>query len=95
MKIEELKEKDYDFMVGFTLFGKTRYKTIYRHFNKLEHAKLFSSNVNIKNNCKLYVDLDYYNELEKQNKELKNTIKELEEIIDIFQDGLNFINKIL
>ena len=34
---------------------------MYRHFNSLEHAKLFSSNVNIKDNCKIYVDLDYFN----------------------------------
>lgn len=50
-----------DFIVGFTIFNEKRFKTMYRHFNSLEHAKLFASNVNIKNNCKIYVDLDYFN----------------------------------
>lgn len=52
--------KDYDFIVGFTLFTRKGFKTMYRHFDKLETAKLFASNVNIKNNCKIYVDLDYH-----------------------------------
>ena len=50
--------KDYDFIVGFTLFTRKGFKTMYRHFDKLETAKMFASNVNIKNNCKIYVDLD-------------------------------------
>lgn len=54
--------KEYDFIVGFTLFTPKGFKTMYRHFDKLETAKLFASNVNIKNNCKIYVDLDYHNE---------------------------------
>ena len=52
--------KDYDFIVGFTLFTPKGFKTMYRHFDKLETAKLFASNVNIKNNCKIYVDLDFH-----------------------------------
>ena len=52
--------KDYDFIVGFTRKG---FKTMYRHFDKLETAKLFASNVNIKNNCKIYVDLEYFEEI--------------------------------
>ena len=36
------------------------FKTMYRHFDKLGTAKLFASNVNIKNNCKIYVDLDFH-----------------------------------
>ena len=48
--------KDYDFIVGFTLFTPKGFKTMYRHFDKLETAKMFASNVNIKNNCKIYVD---------------------------------------
>lgn len=44
---------------------------MYRHFDKLETAKLFASNVNIKNNCKIYVDLDYHIEdMKKQFNEL-------------------------
>lgn len=63
--------KDYDFIVGFTLFTPKGFKTMYRHFDKLETAKLFASNVNIKNNCKIYVDLDYYIEdMKKQFNEL-------------------------
>ena len=52
--------KDYDFIVGFTLFTPKGFKTMYRHFDKLETAKLFASNVNIKDNCKIYVDLEYF-----------------------------------
>ena len=63
--------KDYDFIVGFTLFTPKGFKTMYRHFNKLEEAKLFASNVNIKNNCKIYVDLEYYKD------EMKNHLNEL------------------
>ena len=63
--------KDYDFIVGFTLFTPKGFKTMYRHFDKLETAKLFASTVNIKNNCKIYVDLDYHIEdMKKQLNEL-------------------------
>lgn len=51
---------EHDFIVGFTIFTPKGFKTMYRHFNKLETAKLFASNVNIKNNCKIYVDLDFH-----------------------------------
>lgn len=62
---------EHDFIVGFTLFTPKGFKTMYRHFDKLETAKLFASNVNIKNNCKIYVDLDYYIEdMKKQFNEL-------------------------
>lgn len=89
--------KDYDFIVGFTLFTPKGFKTMYRHFDKLETAKLFASNKNIKNNCKIYVDLEFhedemkksnklyekqiYKEKEK-NKELENKIKGVLELID-------------
>lgn len=62
--------KDYDFIVGFTLFTPKGFKTMYRHFDKLETAKLFASNVNIKNNCKIYVDLEFHKD------EIKNLINE-------------------
>ena len=52
--------KEYDFIVGFTLFTPKGFKTMYRHFNKLKTAKLFASNINIKDNCKIYVDLEYF-----------------------------------
>lgn len=54
-------DNDFDFIVGFTLFTPKGFKTMYRHFPTLEMAKMFASNVNIKNNCKIYVDLDFYN----------------------------------
>lgn len=63
--------KDYDFIVGFTLFTPKGFKTMYRHFDKLETAKLFASNKNIKNNCKIYVDLEFHND------ELKNHLNKL------------------
>ena len=33
-------------------------KTMYRHFNNLETAKLFANNVNIKNNCMIYESIN-------------------------------------
>ena len=63
--------KDYDFIVGFTLFTQKGFKTMYRHFDKLETAKLFASNNNIKDNCKIYVDLEYHKD------ELKNQLVKL------------------
>ena len=62
--------KEYDFIVGFTLFTPKGFKTMYRHFDKLETAKLFASNVNIKNNCKIYIDLEFHKD------EIKNLINE-------------------
>jgi len=70
--------EDYDFIVGFTIFGRTGFKTMYRHFDKLESAKLFASNINIKDNCKMYVDLDLYNKEKGKNKEQKQRIRNLE-----------------
>lgn len=58
---------DYDFIVGFTLFTPKGFRTMYRHFSNLETAKMFASNVNIKDNCKIYVDLEYFiKKLEKE-----------------------------
>lgn len=82
--------KDYDFIVGFTLFTPKGFKTMYRHFDKLERAKLFASNNNIKNNCKIYVDLEFHkdemknllNKEREKNKELENKIKAVLELID-------------
>lgn len=58
---------EHDFIVGFTLFTQKGFKTMYRHFDKLESAKLFASN---KNNCKIYVDLDFHKD------EMKNLVNE-------------------
>ena len=54
---------EYDFIVGFTLFTPTGFKTKFRHFSTLELAKQFASNVNIRNNCKIYVDYNYYEKM--------------------------------
>ena len=74
--------KDYDFIVEFTLFTPKGFKTMYRHFDKLETAKLFASNVIIKNNCKIYVDLEFHKDemknLIEQNKELKTITNQFE-----------------
>ena len=74
--------KEYDFIVGFTLFTPKGFKTMYRHFDKLETAKLFASNVNIKNNSKIYVDLEFHEDemknLIEQNKELKTITNQFE-----------------
>ena len=73
---------EHDFIVGFTLFSRKGFKTMYRHFDKLETAKLFASNVNIKNNCKIYVDLEFHKDemknLIKENKELKTITNQYE-----------------
>lgn len=50
---------NYDFIVGFSLFNKTGFKTRLRHFDNLKVAKMFASNVNLKENSKIYVDLKY------------------------------------
>lgn len=74
--------KEYDFIVGFTLFTPKGFKTMYQHFDKLETAKLFASNVNIKNNCKIYVDLEFHKDemknLIEENKELKTITNQYE-----------------
>ena len=73
---------EHDFIVSFTLFTPKGFKTMYRHFDKLETAKLFASNVNIKNNCKIYVDLEFHKDemknLIEQNKELKTITNQFE-----------------
>lgn len=50
---------EYDFIVEFTLFTPKGFRTMYRHFDKLDTAKMFVSNVNIKDNSIIYVDLKY------------------------------------
>lgn len=49
-----------DYIVGFTIFNSkyNGFRTMYRHFGSLEHAKTFASNVNIKNNSMIYESLD-------------------------------------
>ena len=50
---------EYDFIVGFTLFNTTGFKTRFKHFDNLKTAIMFTSNVNLKDNSKIYVDLKY------------------------------------
>lgn len=49
-----------DYIVAFSLFAANYngFKTMYRHFNNLEKAKLFANNVNIKNNCRIYESIN-------------------------------------
>lgn len=49
-------EKDY--IVAFTIFSKTGFSTMYRHFSSLKQVKMFASNVNIKNNCMIYESIN-------------------------------------
>ena len=81
--------KRYDFIVGFTTFYPGGFKTRYQHFDDLKVAKMFANNKNLKNTSKIYVDLEYYEELENINKQNIQEIKELKHIIDIFQEKIN------
>ena len=63
---------DYDFIVGFTLFNKTGFETRFRHFDNLRVAKMFASNVNLKDNSKIYVDLKYLEDKLNELKEIDN-----------------------
>lgn len=76
-------DNDFDFIVGFTLFTPKGFKTMYRHFPTLEMAKMFASNVNIKNNCKIYVDFDFYDKVKTENMKLKNCHFKYEEMTGI------------
>ena len=80
--MSSVEEMGHDFIVGFTLFTRKGFKTMYRHFDKLETAKMFTSNVNIKNNCKIYVGLDFHKDemknLIEENKELKTITNQYE-----------------
>lgn len=73
--------KEYDFIVGFTIFRPSGFKTMYRHFDKLETAQLFASNKNLKDNCKIYVDLDFYNDKKECTKHYL-TFEEIENVIE-------------
>lgn len=50
---------EYDFILGFTLFNTTGFKTRFKHFDNLKEAIMFANNVDLKNNSKIYVDLKY------------------------------------
>ena len=81
-----------DFIVGFTIFTSKGFKTMYRHFQNLETAKLFASNVNIKDNCKIYVDLDYYkNNIKEKEKQINYYKKMYEETNNMFLQNDNHI----
>lgn len=66
---------DYDFIVGFTLFTPKGFRTMYRHFDKIDTAKMFASNVNIKDNNKIYIDLKYMQD------KIKAIIEEIDNIL--------------
>jgi len=63
---------DYDFIVGFTLFYTTGFKTRFKHFDNLKEAIMFTSNVNLKDNSKIYVDLKYLQDKLEELKEIDN-----------------------
>lgn len=50
---------EYDFILGFTLFNTTGFKTRFKHFDNLKEAIMFANNVDLKDNSKIYVDLKY------------------------------------
>lgn len=54
---------------------------------------MFANNKNLKNTSKIYVDLEYYEELENINNQNIQEIKELKHIIDIFQEKINIERK--
>ena len=74
-----MSEEEYDFIVGFTIFKPTGFKTMYRHFNNLITAEMFVSNKNLKDNSKIYVDLELYN---KEKEIYQNTGKLVKNRID-------------
>ena len=85
--------KDYDFIVGFTLFTPKGFKTMYRHFDKLETAKLFASNVNIKNNSKIYVDLEFHDLIQMVDLLIQAKRINYEETKDYEIESLKFKNE--
>lgn len=66
-----------DFIVGYTLFKPTGFRTRYQHFDKLEVAKMFASNVNLKDTSKIYVPLELYEKQQKEIKELREDISNM------------------
>ena len=81
---------EYDFIVGFTLFNKTGFKTRFRHFDNLKVAKMFASNVNLKDNSKIYVDLKYMQDkIKAKIEEVQNMKAKAKDIV--FKSSLNYI----
>ena len=81
---------DYDFIAGFTLFTPKGFRTMYRHFDKLDTAKRFVSNVNIKDNSKIYADLKYMQDKIKAKIEEVQKMKAKAKDI-VFKRSLNYI----
>lgn len=70
-------------ILGYTLFFPNGYKTYYKSFSSIEHAKAFvSSHANIKNNYMIYVDIALYNTKIEVIQKLKESRRRLYEIID-------------
>lgn len=82
-----------DFIVGYTIFKGGGFRTRYQHFDNLEVAKMFTSNVNLKDTSKIYVPLELY---EKQQKEIEYYKDELEKESSIWtkiEKGNDYISK--
>lgn len=47
------------YIVAFTIFYISGFKTYYRHFDDLKCAVRFCNNPNIKDNCMLYESINY------------------------------------
>ena len=85
--------KHYDFIVGFTTFYPGGFKTRYQHFDDLKVAKMFANNKNLKDTSKIYVDLEYYEELENINKQNIQEIKELKDMNERQQQRIKLIER--
>ena len=77
---------EYDFILGFALFTPKGFKTMYKHFDNLREVKMFASNVNIKDNSKIYVDLKYLQDkiediLNSENGEAIEKLTELQSLL--------------
>lgn len=92
-----------DFIVGYTLFKSGGFRTKYQHFNNLETAKMFTSNVNLKDNSKIYVPLDLYNKKQKEIESIEEYVNSPEfldwhlgfTLLDELEYRKNNINKLL
>lgn len=77
---------EYDFILGFTLFTPTGFKTRFKHFDNLKEAIMFANNVDLKDNSKIYVDLKYLQDkiediLNSENGEAIEKLTELQSLL--------------
>ena len=78
---------EYDFILGFTLFNTTGFKTRFKHFDNLKEAIMFANNVDLKDNSKIYVDLKYLQDkiediLNSENSEAIEKLIEWQSLLD-------------